>query len=302
MNQQAKRLAVVGECMLELHECENDTFCMGYAGDVYNVAVYFSHIAGDTLDVDFITAVGTDRYSNAMMDEWRKHGVRARHARRIDDRMAGLYLIETDEIGERDFHYYRSEAAARHMFDGEEGAVLLNQLAKYDYVYFSGITLAILHNECRDKFLAKLAELKNCGVIICFDTNYRSKLWPSREVAQTFFNLAMSFVDIALPSFTDINHLFGDTDLASCADRFLEAGAKKVILTDGDKSYMIATADKQTLHPVTAVSAVDTTGAGDSFNGAYIAAIMQGDSDEVACEKAATLAGEVVQHRGAIIY
>lgn len=295
-------LAVVGECMIELYQQESELFHFGFAGDVYNVAVYFARsIDKSVAAVDMLTAIGVDNYSNRMVDFWCSEGVQSRYLRCIADKMPGLYLVETDEHGERDFHYYRSDAAARYMFNDDPGLALLQNLFHYTHIYFSGITLAILKEEGRERFLDLLPKLKKRGITICYDSNYRMRLWPSRNIALDYFNRVLPFIDIALPSLSDNQCLYGDSDFEACADRYLNAGAKRVIVKEGAEGYMIATPEKRKHFSVDPVTPVDTTGAGDSFSGAYLAAIIQGDSDEIACQKAAQLARQVVLHKGAII-
>lgn len=295
----SKYLATIGECMLEFYQETGNHFHLGFAGDVYNVAVYFAR--STAVPVDMVTAVGIDPYSNRMVDAWCSEGVQARYLRCLADRMPGLYLVETDEAGERDFYYYRSDSAARYMFNGNEGLALLQHLFDYSHVYFSGITLAILNDEGREQFLEFLPELRKKGIIVCYDTNYRSRLWPSKEMALDYFDRVLPFVDIALPSLSDNYYLYGDADFNACADRYLNAGAKRVIVKEGADGYMIATPEKRAHFAVDPIKPVDTTGAGDSFNGAYLAALIEGDSDELACQKAAALARKVVLHKGAII-
>ena len=292
-------LAVVGECMIELYQQEGDLFHFGFAGDVYNLAVYFAR--SGAVPVDMVTAVGVDSYSDRMVDRWCTEGVQARYLRCIADKMPGLYLVETDDHGERDFHYYRNDAAARYMFNGDEGLALLNNLFNYTHVYFSGITLAILHDEGRERFIELLPQLRAKDITICYDSNYRARLWPSKEVALSYFDRIMPFIDMALVSLSDNQCLYGEMDFDRCAQHYLNAGVSRVIVKEGSEGYMIVTPQKRAHFSVESIAPVDTTGAGDSFNGAYLAAIMQGDSDEVACEKAAALARQVVMHKGAII-
>lgn len=301
MSSQLKRLAVIGECMLEFYHIDEQNFHLGFAGDVFNMAYYFAQTAHEDMTVDMVTALGRDPYSQKMIKSWSSLGVRGHMTRFIDDKLPGLYLVETDEHGERDFIYYREEAAARYMFEGVDGSTLLIQLSTFDVVYFSGITLAILKEPHREKFLHRLRELQQDGVKVVFDCNYRARLWPSVEVAQACINLVIPSVDIALPSFGDSNLLFGDSTLDVCVDRYLSAGVKKVIASEGEKGYMIATPNSREYYDIEAVKPVDTTGAGDSFSGAYVAGMMAGVDDVTACQRAADLSRRVVQHKGAIV-
>lgn len=300
MSQAPKRLASIGECMLELCHHNDDLFSLDYAGDVYNMAVYCAHSSGESAVIDFISAVGTDPYSKNMLAAMEQNQVHTGQVRRIESRMAGLYFVENDEQGERDFHYYRSQSAARHMFDGVDGDRLLESLKSYDVIYFSGITLAILEPESRDKFVTSLAGLHQQGVTIAFDSNYRAKLWDNPDQAKACYQSVLPFVHIALPSLSDEERLYGD-DCDACVARYLHVGAETVIVKQGERGYLIASQEAQCFYEVNKVKPVDTTGAGDSFNGAFLAALMQGDDCEMAAYKAAQLAATVVQKKGAII-
>lgn len=294
-------LAIVGECMLELCHSTQNLFEMKFAGDAYNVAYYFQSESRGKNNIEFISALGTDVYSDAMIKTWSEKGIGVSHVRNIEQRMPGLYFVETDNLGERTFHYYRSQAAARDMFEGEGGDQLLADMSVFTHLYFSGITLAILNPESREKFLAKLSEFKQQGMIIAFDTNYRPKLWDTPAVARACMNAVLPFVDIGLPSLTDMMALYETDDRDVCFEHYFSAGVSKIIASCGEDGYMIATKDACREYPVEVVRAIDTTAAGDSFNGAYLAAIMQGDDDETACKKAAALSAKVVQCRGALV-
>ncbi len=301
MQAQPRRLAAIGECMLEMSRNSDTLFKLGFAGDVYNMSVYFARCAKDHARVDFMSAVGSDRYSERLLDEMRNQRVGAEHVRILQGRMSGLYLVENDAAGERDFYYYRSDAAARDMFEGDLGDALLANLLDYEYVYFSGITLAILKKESRDKFLAQLAELKQKNKVICFDSNYRQRLWDSKEQAQAYYNKVLPLIDIALLSVADAAALYDDCGFDACVERYLEAGAQKVIATAAEHGYMLATTKLRQRTEVEPVKVVDATGAGDAFNGAFLAALICGERDEIACQKAAALARKVIQAKGAIV-
>src|SRR5690349_16988291 len=111
------RIALIGECMIELSHLAPDRLAVAYAGDAFNVAAYLARTAAPgTADVQFVTLIGDDPYSTRMRESWAAHGVNADHTRSVPGGQAGLYLIRTDENGERTFHYYRSQSAARGLF------------------------------------------------------------------------------------------------------------------------------------------------------------------------------------------
>jgi 2-dehydro-3-deoxygluconokinase len=73
----------------------------------------------------------------------------------MENRLPGLYYIETDSTGERTF-YWRNEAAAKFWLESDAAAAICEELATFDYLYLSGISLAILSPASREKLLSLL--------------------------------------------------------------------------------------------------------------------------------------------------
>jgi 2-dehydro-3-deoxygluconokinase len=96
---------------------------------------------------------------------------------RLPGRLPGLYCIQTDAAGERRFLYWRNEAAVRDCFTTPAAAPILAALPDYDVLYFSGITLAVLGVQGREKLLETLIEARQRDARIVFDNNYRPRLW-----------------------------------------------------------------------------------------------------------------------------
>ncbi len=105
-----------------------------------------------------------------------------------------------------------------------------------------------------------------------------------------------------LPSFDDENEHFGDANPQCTAARYLELGAKEIIVKNGGSEMAIGVQGKiQTLPAMGRVTPVDTTGAGDSFNGGYLSARFAGDDPIEASKKGHDLASVVVSHQGALV-
>ena len=300
---QLKRFAAIGECMIEMSHLDANTCHLAYAGDTYNVAIYCARASDSKqLSVEYVTALGMDPYSDAMLEAWHEEGIESSLVRRLDDRMPGLYLIRTDEQGERRFFYYRSQAAARDVFKGSEGARVLAQLSEFDGLYFSGISIAILDEESRQQFFMALEVIRKQGTLICFDSNYRPSLWKSADEAREVTTQFLSVVDIALPSFDDEHDLFGDNDYKTIAKRAHDAGVKEVVVKRGGQGYFLSGPDATKWVAITpSEKIIDTTAAGDSFNGTYLAARLQDVNPEEAATRACEVSMKVIAYPGAII-
>jgi len=158
------RLAAIGECMLELRHREPALLELGFAGDSFNTALYLARLnPPERLAVDYLTALGDDPYSDAMLAAWREEGIGIDRVARLPGRLPGLYLIRTDERGERRFFYYRSAAAARALFGDGATKPLLAVLPEYDVLYFTAVTLSILGAEARAALQDALTAARRAG-------------------------------------------------------------------------------------------------------------------------------------------
>ena len=296
------RVALIGECMVELQQRPQGAMAQAFGGDTLNVAVYLARLCAGQATVDYVTALGDDDLSQAMRTRWQEEGVGDRHTRTLPGRLPGLYLIQTDDSGERRFLYWRGESAARLCFDGAEGTALLERLAGYDAIYLSGISLAILSEEGRANLLVGLRHCREQGVRIVFDNNYRPRLWPSAEHARAHHRQVLALTDLALITWEDDAHLFGLPTPAALFEMYAALGVKEVALKRGDQPCLISGAEGVIEVPSEPVAnIVDTTAAGDSFSAAYLACRLNGGAAQVAAAWGHRLAGAVIGYPGALI-
>jgi 2-dehydro-3-deoxygluconokinase len=294
-----KRFVSVGECMVEMSGGEDGTYRLGFAGDTLNTAWYARARLGADWQVDYVTALGDDVYSQQIVDFLAENHIGIGHIQKIPGRRPGLYMIHQHD-GDRHFTYWRGQSAARSMADVPEA--LETAFAGADIAYFSGISLAILGPRGRGKLLKAINKAKLGGARVAFDPNERPTLWTSPRVMGSTITVAATVADVVLPTFPDEQALFGDTDPDAVADRYLGCGAEEVVVKNGGEPALVATREKRTyVAPPPGAKSVDPTGAGDSFNGAYLAARAQGASPFDAAEAAHKIAGKVIGHRGALV-
>jgi len=290
----------IGESMLEFSRGENDAWRLGFAGDTLNTAWYFRMSApAQTWDVAYFTRLGADPYSRRMAAFLAENGIATHWIEYDADRQPGLYLIDTDN-GERSFTYWRGQSAARHLADDEQR--LAAALASADATYFSGITLAILSAPARQTLLRNLEVVRAAGKLVAFDPNIRPRLWEDAAAMRETLMAAAAISSIVLPTFDDERACFGDASPSDTARRYAAAGIPEIVVKNGGGDIVaLADGDLQTIAGLKKVTPVDTTGAGDSFNGAYLAARAGGANVETAIRQAHALASRVVLHRGALM-
>lgn len=182
----------------------------GFGGDTLNTSVYIARqVAPEALTVNYVTALGTDSFSQQMLEAWQSEHIDTSLIQRMENRLPGLYYIETDDTGERTFYYWRNEAAAKFWLESEDAAAICEALSTFDYLYLSGISLAILSPTSREKLLSLLRECRANGGKVIFDNNYRPRLWVSREETQQVYQQMLQCTDIAFLTLDDEDALWG---------------------------------------------------------------------------------------------
>ncbi|RWN99440.1 sugar kinase [Mesorhizobium sp.] len=289
-------VASIGECMLELSGQAGPNWRMGFAGDTFNTLWALHALSGDR-PATYVSAFGDDPFSRDQIDFFAQNGIGIGASPIIPGARPGLYAI-TLTGAERSFTYWRGDAAARQL--ASDAAALAKSLENQALVYFSGITLAILDDAARKTLLVAVAKARADGSLVAFDPNYRPRLWRRREEAQTAILDALAVSDIALPTFPDEQMLFGDAAPQATAERLGRLVAEIVIKNGEEPALIAANGTPQPVPAVHVAAPVDTTGAGDSFNGAYLAARIAGDAPTAAVLRAHRVAAAVVEVRGAL--
>lgn len=298
------KFAAIGECMLELRHLNQHSLAMGFAGDTFNVTLYLARYHRQlNLKVAYVTALGDDSYSNMMLESWQQEGIDTSFVQMLPHKLPGLYLINTDSRGERHFYYYRNQSAAKQLFYSPKIAAIEKALHNYDYLYFSGITLAILDAKSQKQLLTLLKKARQKGAKIIFDTNYRPALWTKKTAAQQAIRHALQVTDIALVTYDDEHKLFGDKTPGKTVQRLRRLNVNEIIVKLGERGCLVAdeATEQQLVTPPKVKTIIDTTAAGDSFNAAYLGARIKGLTTIQAAELAHQLASTVIQYPGAII-
>jgi 2-dehydro-3-deoxygluconokinase len=297
------QVASIGECMIELRHRSATDLDLAFGGDSLNTATYLARLTRNRgVRVDYVTALGDDAYSEAMMATWQAEGIGTDRVARLAGRLPGLYTIRTDAAGERSFTYWRSASAAREMLRGARAEAITAALAGYDLLYLSGITLSILDPEQRTALMTLADRVRAGGGRVVFDTNYRPVGWPDPATARAAFDEMLARVDIALPTLDDDQALFGVQGARDCADRLHRLGVAEVAVKLGQAGCFLSSpafTGEVAAAPVATV--VDSTAAGDSFNAGYLAARLLGAEPPAAAGLGNRLAARVIGHPGAVI-
>ncbi|TCZ55383.1 sugar kinase [Roseicella aquatilis] len=290
-------LLCMGEPMLELNAQPPGPdgrvlYLEGHGGDTSNAAIC---AARQGASVGYVTALGQDRPGDSFMRLWAAEGVDTATVLRHPEAPTGLYLVTHDARGHA-FTFYRGNSAASRYAVGDvpEAAIRAARI-----LHVSGISQAISASACDAVFHA-IAVARAAGVRVSYDTNLRLSLWPPARAAAVI-HAAIARADFALPSLDDARALTGLEQPEAIAEFYLRLGCPIVLLKQGKDGVLVATAEGgRSLIPPHRVRAVDATGAGDAFAGAFLARVLAGDEPIAAARYANACAALSTTGYGAV--
>lgn len=243
-------------------------FKRGWGGDTSNFAVAVARLGGS---VGYICRLGDDEFGRSFLELWKKEGVDASKVIVEKGAFTGVYFISLMEGGKHDFTYYRKDSAASH-FSPEDLDESYVKEAKV--LHSSGISLAVSQS-LREAVLKAVSLCKASGGIFSFDPNVRLRLWPI-GTARAIIEYAFRQADIILSSIEDMELLYGIVDPEVASKKLIEMGASIIALKLGAQGCYIRTRDKAFFSEGFKVDVVDTTGAGDAFDGAFLVGYLEG--------------------------
>ena len=281
----------LGEPMLEFNQQPDGNYLPGHGGDTSNCAIA---AARQGASVGYVTHIGADTFGNSFMDLWRAEGVDVTSVTQVSDAHTGVYFVTHGRDG-HEFSYFRAGSASSRMAAVD---LPVKALESCKILHVSGISQAI-SDVAADAVFEAIRIVKAAGGRVSYDTNLRLKLWPL-ERARAVTHAGMAHCDIALPGLEDAQALTGLSDPDAIADFYLHLGASVVALTLGAEGTLVATSERRERVKGRRVEAVDATAAGDTFDGAFLARIVAGDTPFEAARYANAAAALSTQGYGAV--
>ena len=284
----------LGEPLLEFNQIKEGnkkTYSSGYGGDTSNTAI---SIARQGMSVGFISKVGKDKFGSELLELWKREKVDYSHVSIHPEAPTGIYFVTHDADGHH-FTYYRSGSAACQMTPLD---LPKDDLSQTRILHLSAITQAISVSSCETAFAAIFQARKN-GVKVSYDTNLRLKLW-SLDRARDVINRTVPMCDVIMPSLEEATSLTGLVDPEEITDYFFELGAKLVVLKQGSHGARVSDGKENLNIPGHKVKAIDATGAGDTFDGAFLSEWIRKDDPFSAAEYANAAAALSTTNYGAV--
>jgi 2-dehydro-3-deoxygluconokinase len=266
-------IIAIGEPMLEFNAEEEGAlsdvgrFVVGWGGDTSNFCIAARRAGGR---VGYLTRLGDDEFGASFLKLWQREGIDTGRIEKDPDAFTAAYFISR-KGRQHYFTYFRRESAASRMTPGFLPA---DYIAGAKLLHVSGISQAISLSAC-DTVFAAMGITRTAGKLVSYDPNYRPKLWPL-DRARAVVHETCRRADLVFPSLDDARQLTGLTAADEIATFYLGLGPKVVVIKLGAEGALLATAEGRRTFPPYPVDSVDMSGAGDTFDGAFVVRYLAG--------------------------
>ena len=288
----------IGEAMIEISNIKNRLYNQSFAGDTLNFCNYLDK---KKLNAFFLSAIGKSEINQSLLDFVKSKNISTKYIKQINQFEVGLYLIKNKDNGEKQFFYWRDESAAKQYFNNIDFINLYKELKNFDYIYFSGITLSIIHISKLNNFIKLLKLLKSKKIKIVFDFNIRPSRWNKKNL-NIFLDSVLKFVDICFLSGEDMNYWKNKNNIKSYEQIVRKYKLKHSIFRKNAKfTYVFLNKTRYVFKNKLLKTVVDTSGAGDGFNAAYLSNFIVNNDPVLALKAGSSLGSKIVMKKGAIV-
>ena len=260
-------LVAIGEPLYELNRQPDGRYLPGFGGDTLNVCIAAARLGARCA---YVSRLGVDIFGDDIRALMIREGVDETAVGTDPEAPTGLYFVTHGPDGHA-FTYRRAGSAASLMSAHD---IPEEKIASARFVHASGISQAISASAA-EAVATAFRMAKATGAQVSYDTNFRPRLWAA-EQARARMAEAAAMAHILKTSEDDALALFGLSCPAAIADHCLALGAGAVLVTLGAEGLLLATAAERRAIPGHRVAAVDATGAGDAFTGAFLAELARG--------------------------
>lgn len=217
----------------------------------------------------YLTKVGDDGFGEFLIETLKNEGVGVSFISKSREYDTSLAFVSFREDGEREFSFYRRACADLH-FKPEDFAGV--NFERGDVLEYGSVALKT--GDARDTHISLIEKAEKSGALICFDPNLRFNLWESREELKETVNEFLKYADIIKVGLDELEFITGESG-QSAVNKMFGGKLKLLLVTDGGNRTFLYCADGRSFScKGYKVKTVDTTGAGDSFFGAFIAQLL----------------------------
>ena len=254
------------------------------------------------IKVDYLTSIGKSKINKNLFDIFRFKKISPKLVNIHKDKESGLYLIKNYKNGEKQFYYWRDNSAAKEYLNNLNYNKLISKFTKYDYVYFSGITLSLLSKEKRMNFYEFIKLIKQKNIKIVFDLNIRLNRWSNKLQLNKTLNLFLPLVSILFGTGEDMKK-WKNNDNVIFFNKIINKNNIQHAVYRKNASYNYAFINNKHFTNINKIrnTIVDSSGAGDGFNAAYISEFVTTQNAIKSLKAGHNMGSKIVMKKGAII-
>jgi 2-dehydro-3-deoxygluconokinase len=286
----------IGECMIELSTNESLIYAeilhKYYGGDTLNAAVAAARLGSK---VGYITRVGRDSFQTYLLDSWQAENIDTSNIKIVEG-YNGLYILSIQEESRKEFVFYRKKSASTTLSTDD---ISEEYIQSANIVYSTGITQS-LSASAKGAVKKAFCIAKDKGCLVAYDPNYRERLWDTDEANEAMEEIIDCVDIIMLNNIHDAEWLIDQTSPDKIIKYFWDKGVSTVAVKMGKKGCVIGYNGEISTIPSKEVEPVDSTGAGDAFNGGFLHGISCGYTPFESARLATIVASEQIKGLGAV--
>ena len=223
-----------------------------------------------------LTKLGDDPFGDYIIDVLNDAGIDTSNIERDQEGETALAFVSLAADGNRDFKFYRKNSADLRYSVEDIPEDILDDCGM---IHFCSVDLVESPMKEAHKKLIDMAIEK--GVKVSFDPNLRFSLWDDLDALKKTVNDFIPYADIVKISDEELEFITGKTDIKDAVPEILGGRTKYVIYTKGADGAEIYTKDGMVEAPGYSIEVRDTTGAGDSFIGAFLFCILRDEVEDL---------------------
>lgn len=224
----------------------------------------------------FLGMVGNDQFGHFLKKILIENGIDVTGLKFSSEVNTTLAFVHIDHTGDRSFSFYRNPGADMMLSHSD---VDYNVIKQAKVFHFGSISMT--HEPVRSATLAACKFAKDNGLIISYDPNYRAPLWVNIQQAKQGIVCGLEFADILKISEEELELITGTRELASGASMLFHQGIKVVLITLGAQGCYYKYPGGEGKVASYVINAIDTTGAGDAFLGAFLYRVCDMKIDDI---------------------
>ena len=262
------KIPAVGETIL------GNKYNVGPGGKGCNQAVAIARLGGK---VNFISKIGKDAYGKLALETLKKNNINTENIIQDEKLQTGVAGILVDK---------QSGKNAINVIVGAPNSLKINEMNNQINLIKSSKFFLTQLEIPKDVTLYCLKTAKENGCLTILNPA------PASEISKEFY----SYIDYFTPNETEAEFYTGikitnEKEAKQAADKLINLGIKKIIITLGEKGLFYSDGQEEIHLKASSVKAIDTTGAGDAFNGALAFSLSKGKPIKACLELANKAAG-----------